>query len=418
MTLRNLRFHIRLDAFQRFLSLAAMATIAASLAACSSLPRDPVPLSIFEPLTVDGFDNIRIHPFTDVKPGVRDLREAFATEGAEGYSRQANGTRLYEYLAVSGGGSDGAFGAGLLNGWTAKGDRPNFKIVTGVSTGALIAPFAFLGSARDEEIKQAYTTVDAERIFIIHNLITILSGESLADTGPFRSMVSHYITPEILDAIAAEHRKGRRLYVATTDMDREEPVIWNLGAIAASDHPQRLDLFRNVLIASAAVPAVFPPVLFKVREHGQVYDELHADGGLFFQAFFVTLLIDLPGLTKSVLPKDESAVHRLFVIRDGTLAPQRIQVRRSVASIATRGISTLFKVSGLNDIYRLYLGAERTGVEFNYISMPEDYKRSTNQEFDMVEMNRQFQLGFGMGVGGIPWRQLPPNVVPVQEKED
>src|SRR5262249_25685687 len=150
------------------------------------------------------------------------------------YETRPDGTHVYNYLAISGGGSDGAFGTGILNGWTERGDRPAFKVVTGVSTGALIAPFAFLGSSYDPQVKEAYTTVNPDRIYVLRRLISVLWEEALADNKPLKDLVSHYVTMDVLDAIAKEHAKGRRLYVASTNMDREEPVIWDLGKIASS----------------------------------------------------------------------------------------------------------------------------------------------------------------------------------------
>jgi predicted patatin/cPLA2 family phospholipase len=382
------------------------------LTGCGTLLRDPVPLEAQNDPSIPGFTDIRFFPLTDVEPMRKAIREAFLTETPDNYEMLADGWRRYNYLAVSGGGSDGAFGAGILNGWSANGKRPAFKVVTGVSTGALIAPLAFLGSAHDPQIKEAYTTVDRGGILVERQVISMLWEESVADNKPLKELVTTYITPAVLDAIAVEHAKGRRLYVASTNMDREEPVIWDMGAIASSKNSARLDLFRSILVASASIPAIFPPTLIKVNLDGKQYDEMHCDGGVFFQSFFVGALVDLPALIREA-HRDYSGrlIQSLYVIRNGSTTPNRKQIPRGLRSISGRAVATLLKVSGINDLYRLFLSTEHDSVDFYYIALPVDYVRSTDEEFNEAEMNRQYQLGYKLGAGGIPWRRLPPGYV-------
>ena len=272
------------------------------------------------------FRRIRDHPLLsalDANFGLPDLTDAYRVEGPDQYETQPDGTVVYNYLALSGGGSAGAFGAGILNGWTAKGDRPKFKVVTGVSTGALISTFAFLGSDYDDELKEAYTTVDASHIYVVRNLFSILWSESATDNKPFRDMINKYLTEKVLDEVAAEHKKGRRLYIMTTDLDRELPVVWDLGAIASSSSPRRLALYRQVVLASASIPAVFPPVLINVTVDGKPYDELHVDGGVFAQSFFIGNALDLKKTVHDAHPDwNKDAVQRLYVIRNGRIDAQ------------------------------------------------------------------------------------------------
>ena len=403
--------------FARTFGWTFAAVVALGLGACTSLTRNPVPLEAQVDPSVGTYEDIRFFPLTEAEP-VRDaIHAAFINETADCYETLPDGTHVYNYLAVSGGGSDGAFGSGILNGWTANGDRPSFKVVTGVSTGALIAPFAFLGSAYDPQVKEAYTTVNPDRIYAVRRLIAILWEEAVADNKPLKDLVSHYITKDVLEAIAKEHAKGRRLYVASTNMDREEPVIWDLGQIASSKSPDRLELFRNVLVASAAIPSVFPPMLVKVKLDGKEYDEMHADGGVFFQSFFVGSIVDLPNLIREAHPDFTSkVVQRLYVIRNGSISPKRKQIKRGIGSISARAIGTLLKVSGMNDLYRLYLSTRDDDVEFRYVSLPADYVRSTDEEFNEAEMNRQYALGYQMGVDGIPWKTSPPGYILPDEK--
>jgi predicted acylesterase/phospholipase RssA len=261
--------------------IVAALACALMLTACGTILRNAAPVALAEKASMVGFSEIRFYPFTDPAPARKMLEAAFHTETPESYEEQPDGSRVYSYLSVSGGGSDGAFGAGLINGWTEAGNRPHFKVVTGVSTGALIAPFAFLGPEYDAILKKSYTTVDASAIFIVRSLLSILWSESLTDTAPLKTMVASYIDESVLEAIATEHAKGRRLLVATSNLDAEQPVIWDMGAIASSKDPKRLDLFRTIMVASASIPMVFPPAMIDVDIDGQKYDEMHVDGGVF-----------------------------------------------------------------------------------------------------------------------------------------
>ena len=214
-------------------------------------------------------------------------------------------------LSLSGGGDNGAFGAGLLVGWTAHGDRPKFKLVTGVSTGSLIAPFAFLGSEYDAALTDVYTNIDPGKVFEKRFLpVAALAQNGLSDTHPLYDLISHYVDEPLLARIAAEYEKGRLLLIQTTDLDAGRPVVWNIGAIAASGRPEAIDLVRHILLASASIPAAFPPVMFDVEVEGQSYQEMHVDGGAVSQAFLVPTGLD---------PNDRP--------REGRVSPQK---RRSL----------------------------------------------------------------------------------------
>jgi hypothetical protein len=380
-----------------------------SITACSSIPRHAEPIGTAANAQIAGFSGVRYLPLTNPEPIQEMLRHAFLNESSESYEEQADGSRAYSYLSISGGGSDGAFGAGLLNGWTKIGGRPEFKVVTGVSTGALIAPFAFLGPAYDDKLKQAYTTVDSSRIFIARSLLAVLWSESLNDTAPLREMVASFIDQKVLAAIAVENAKGRRLLVASTNLDAEEPVVWDLGAIASSNNPKKLDLFRTVLVASASIPAVFPPTMIDVVVDGKKYDEMHVDGGVFFQSFSIGSLIDLSSTIRAAHQDYAGKVlQRLYVIRNGRVTPDPEQVKRGLSSIAERSILSLFKVSGINDLWRLYLSTIHDDAEFRFISIPLDYKGETEEQFNKAEMTRQYYYGEKMALSGIPWLSIPP----------
>lgn len=391
------------------------------LAACADIGRHPAPPNQ-PPPTFEGFEKVRYYPLDprdshdEWKDWTAAIADSYKNEPADSYVMGADGVATYSYLAVSGGGSDGAFGAGLLNGWTKSGTRPKFKIVTGVSTGSLIAPFAFLGPDYDDEMKQAYTTISADNVMIAHDLLSILWSESLSDNAPFREMVSHYVTEKFLDAVAAEHAKGRLLLILTTDLDREQPVIWDMGEIAASKSPLRVHLFREVLIASASVPTMFPPVMLKVKVNGETRDEMHVDGGVFMQSFFVGSSADLKAMVRKAHPDwAKDSLHSLYIIRNSFVTPIARPVKRSLGDISSRSISGLLKVSGINDLYRMYVGVVGKEFEMRYVAIPADYVPSTDEQFNHAEMVRLFNVGEREGINGIPWRTLPPGYRPPPE---
>ena len=253
----------------RFWALCAVTILAVG---CSTLPDRPhYDVKDLQDAEVIGFPR-------DIRTwGDGDLTSfhKVVTTAREQQRRAQTGQLPVDVLALSGGGEDGAFGAGLLVGWSQRGDRPVFEVVTGVSTGSLIAPFAFLGTSYDAQLREAYTTIDRKNVLLFQNIFAILSGESLATTAPLREMIGRFVTPELLSAVAAEHNKGRRLFVVTTNLDFQRPVLWDMGKIANSGSPATAELFREILVASASIPGVFPPVYFDVQSGGRRFKEMH-----------------------------------------------------------------------------------------------------------------------------------------------
>jgi len=216
----------------------------------------------------------------------------------------------HRYLAISGGAATGAFGVGLLIGWGDRGDRPDFTVVTGVSTGALAAPFVFLGRDYDELLRNLYTSISTGDILKKSNYFNRFFGDSVMDSEPLAALLERHIDEPMMEAIAAESEKGRRLYIGTTHLDAARPVIWNISNIARSGHPGALDLIRQVLLASASIPALFPPVLIEVEADGRSYDEMHVDGGVTAQIFFYPSGIDWSRvLEKFRVPGTPPVVH-------------------------------------------------------------------------------------------------------------
>lgn len=312
-------------------------------------------------------------------------------------------------LAVSGGGAEGAFGAGLLRGWTESGSRPEFWYVSGVSTGALIAPFAFLGPEYDEVLERVYTTVRTSDLIEERGPMAMLTSDAAAGTEGLRALIAECIDEDLLDAIAREHERGRRLFIGTTNLDLMQPVYWSIGHIAASGHPESLGLVRDVLLASASVPAAFPPVYIEVEVDGQRYDEMHVDGGTASQVFAYPGMFDLRKRMQEV--GYDTRGWRMYVIRNSRLEPARSHVPPRFAPIAERAVSALVRSQGVGDLYQIYLITRRDKIEFNLAMIPDSFDRAARELFDPEYMRDLYAVGREMARGGVPWRATPPTYV-------
>ncbi len=320
-------------------------------------------------------------------------------------STRINGRPVVETLALSGGGGDGAFGAGILTGWTERGDRPQFEVVTGVSAGAIIAPFAYLGPRYDRALKEIWTQYQTSQLVTAQILPGILGGSSLADTTPLENLIAQYADKQLLREVAAEYRKGRLLFVLTTNLDAQRPVVWNLGEIAASGHPNALELFRKAIMASAAIPGAFPPVAFPVEVDGKKYDELHVDGGTTREVF--VLPVNVPFKTYDRL-YDKPPIRRLYIVKNGKIAPEQQVVNAKTLDIVSRSISTLIKNQNLGELYRIHRMAQDAGADFNFIAVPVTFNVKSNQFFDPAYQSALFEEGRKMGAAGVPWKKTPP----------
>jgi predicted patatin/cPLA2 family phospholipase len=316
-----------------------------------------------------------------------------------------NGTHEFSILALSGGGEHGAFGAGLLDGWSESGRRPIFSIVTGISTGALMAPFAFLGSAYDQRLKALYTEMSFHGI-LSGNPIMGLFGEGLYNTRPLQRIVSRQVDQTMLADIAAAHRQGRRLFVVTTNLDAQRPVLWNMGAIANSGRPGALELFRKVLVASASVPGLFDPVFIDAEANGHHFKEMHVDGGTALEVLAIPLKLAAAGRL--------AATHRppgqLYIIINNILEPTFQVTKPKTLSITARAFNTLIKSDFYDTILGSYLFAEKQGFKFNLAYIPNNFKFATHELIDPNYMNALFELGRSHGRLGGNWEHLPPRL--------
>jgi len=378
---------------------------------CSAPKRmEAVPPNLEVQAIIPGIPDVRYWAGEDNSDFIREVVQGLDREKAflakSGYKGPLP---VAEFLAISGGGDDGAFGAGLLVGWTAAGNRPQFKGVTGISTGALIAPFAFLGPAYDAQLKEVYTSISPKDVLKRRSIISALLKDSMADNTPLFNLMKKYVNKEMLDAIAAEYAKGRFLFIATTNIDAQRTVIWNMGKIAASGNPNALELFQRILLASAAIPAVFPPVLIDVEAEGKPYQEMHVDGGAMAQLFVYppTLRAQDINVTRE---------RRVYIIRNARLDPNWAQTERRTLSIAGRAISSLIQSQGMGDLYLIYLVAQRDGVDYNLAYIPESFKAVHKEDFDTEYMRQLFDLGYKLGANGYPWAKTPPGYVETEKK--
>lgn len=394
-------------AFQR---LGAVVLVGLLCGCAAAGARNPVPAALEEDALVVGMEAETIRFWGDELPPNAEAvsRKRWAQIKAHRPEFRRGGRRpVMTSLALSGGGSDGAFGAGLLVGWTASGTRPKFDVVTGVSTGALTAPFAFLGPKYDPALTEVFTHSDTGDIAAFRPVRGLLGGSSLASNAPLAKVVATYVDQNFLAEVAAEHAKGRRLLIGTTNLDAERPVIWDMGEIASSGRPESLQLFRTILLASAAIPAVFPPGFIKVSADGTTYDEMHVDGGATREVFLVPQQLHTAKFDARLPVKP---IRRTYIIRNGHVAPQYKAVRPRTMSIAGRAVSSLIKSQGIGDLYQLYVFCQRNGIGYNLAYIPDDVRDTSTQSFDPVYMTKLYDTGYQLARNGYPWKKRPPQL--------
>ena len=370
---------------------------------CSAILRNPVPNEIHRQVSVLDRQDLRFwgdrqalqeHPVFDQSSSdtlQRHFGDIMHTE--------------HHYLAISGGGADGAYGAGLLAGWSEQGTRPEFTMVTGISTGALTAPFAFLGPAYDQQMKELYTTLDTSRIFIRRSVFSMLRGDSLVDSAPLMRMLKKHITDQLVADIAREYRRGRSLHIGTTNLDAGRPVVWNIGRIANSGHPDSAPLIRQILLASAAIPGVFPPAYIRVQgPDGRTYEEMHVDGGTSAQIFLYPSRTNWAELMRLL---DVQGTPTAYLIRNSRFLPDFDPVRARVPDIAARSVASLIRTQGIGDTYRIAAIAKRDGVAVELTWIPTSAPRDTGEEiFDPEYMSALFDYGYRRAINGEAWTSI------------
>lgn len=326
-----------------------------------------------------------------------------------------NGRPHVEYLALSGGADDGAFGAGLLTGWSKRGDRPRFEVVTGVSAGALIAPYAYLGPRYDAQLAELWNNFDSSSVATPQVLAGLLGADALADSTPLRNLIAKHVDRRMLREIAQEYRNGRLLLIGTTNLDAQRQVIWNMGeiAVAAQNDQEAAQLFRDVLLASASLPGIFPPVHVKVRVGDKVFEEMHVDGGPTRQVFLAPAQFSLKTFDR-LYPKPP---HRtIYVIRNGKIGPEYEAVQSNVLAISARSLYTLTKNQGMGDLNQIYTMAQRDGAAFRLASVPPSFDVKSTKAFDPAYMRSLFDVGRRVGESGNAWVSSPLQAARVAQR--
>ena len=357
----------------------------------------PVPVDLIYDAEIPGMPDVRVL----INPENFDFSDTLTYKSQKKLGKPFNKDKaVVDLLVLSGGGPDGAFGAGFLSGLTDSGQRPAYDIVTGVSTGALIAPAAFIGSSYDSVLKNIYTKVTDKDILgsDIKDLL-LGKGPSFFNTKPLRQVLKKAISEELVNAIADEYAKGRQLYVLTTNIEAKRVVLWDMGAIASYRTPRSLELFRNVVIASSSIPAAFPPTRFKVMAGGKIYEELHVDGSVGTQMFGCLLL------TEQIKGTDSKG--RIFIVRNGKLWDDPGSVHPSMGEVAAASLSMILTNQGYNDLLRMYTLSKSSGVDFNCAFVPQNFHATASGMFDPKYMTKIFKLGYDKAMSKEPWQKAP-----------
>jgi len=360
--------------------LGAFVVCGLAVSACATIPRLDTPPAASLAAAPPGFSRpIRADSLD------REFFEANATIMTEGVKAASDGS--IDILALSGGGAGGAFGAGVVVGLARADTRPKYEIVTGVSTGALIAPFAFLGPQWNGTLTEAFSGKATNGLLVSRGL-GALFGVGVFQGAPLRSLIERFVTDDLIAAVAKEAATGRLLLVATTNLDREETQIWNLGAIAMQGGPRARDLFRDVLVASASVPGVFPPVMIEVEDGGRPFQEMHVDGGAstpFFIAPDIAMILEFaPEALRGA---------NIYVVVNGQGATMARSTRNNTIDIVARSFTAV-----LNHMTRTLLSqtdafAQRNDMSFVFTVMPQDLAFEGSLAFEEKDMKAIFDYG-------------------------
>jgi predicted acylesterase/phospholipase RssA len=333
---------------------------------------------------------------------------AAAREGVIRYLERLHGHAL-NILEISGGGQNGAFGAGVLKGWRESGTRPEFDIVTGVSTGALLASHAFLGTAADDAVlEEAFTSISQKDIYLRQDLLDmIFGGNALVQTRPLQAMIAEMITPELLQRVATAYDQDRVLLIATTNLDYSQTWVWNLSLIAKRGGPKALDTYRKALLASASPPVAFPPV--------EIDGHLFADGMIRANLLVVGLTgEDAPGPP----PYGPGTV---YVIQNGKGNQPAKALTNNLQNIAGTALGQMMDGFTTSLMIRAYIGANSHGYHFRLADIPNDAATGNNPlAFDPAEMQAGFDAGYELGSHPGRWLDAPRNVgdVPLWAYQD
>lgn len=383
------------------------------LAGCAATPR-PTPPPAGASLE-DPFGAVPFHLADEAIPSVylEGILEAMHAKRSQ-LAQSGSGEKIpYRALTLSGGGSRGAYGAGVLTGWTERGDRPEFDVVTGISTGALLATHAFLGSEYDDKL-EIYKTITNEDVFErkgrLSTIVSALKSAAGFSTEPLRATLLSVIDEDMLDRVAEEHRKGRRLFIGSTNLDGNAFTIWDMGVIARSDRPDRLDRYIDAVMASAAFPIAFPPVYIEVEKEGSTFTEMHVDGGVRETVFFFEYF-SLAGFRQAFEAagfSDDDFHQELYLLVNGQVTPggstTYSPVEGKVGPVIDATITSLMAKVTQSSAYRLWVLAMAYGADFHVTFIPPDYTLTSGTlEFIPPDQTALFEFGYRRAVDETAW---------------
>jgi len=372
----------------RCLRLTGIVILSLLLTACTTKSRvyEAPSIKEYHNASIEGYHNIRYW-------GDKTAHYDYSRSNIKKFSANKSFRKRIDVLALSGGAEDGAYGAGFLKGWSERGDRPEFTTVTGISTGAIIAPCAFLGPKYDDIIKRLYTETSQKNIFSL-SLIETLFGSSLGDTTPLRKILAQEIDDTFVAELAEEAKKGRLLQIGTTNLDAQRPVVWEITEIALSGRSDAKNLIINIMLASSSIPGAFPPVLIDVVIDGKRHQEVHVDGGVTRQIFVYPHDLDIRKFQRllNIYPQKN-----MWLIRNAKVDPDYTPVPLSLSEIAKRSIRTLIKYQGRGDLINIISLAKRDGFNVHITNVPKNFHAPIHESFDKEYMKALYQVGYEKG---------------------
>ncbi|CAN5563675.1 hypothetical protein BH11PLA2_BH11PLA2_04860 [soil metagenome] len=366
------------------------------------------------PTQMEADELSRMNDFVKVAGELQQRQRAeFAAENVGKPSRPPR-----HVLCLSGGGSFGAFSAGVLCGWTQSGTRPDFDVVTGISTGSLLAPFAFLGPKYDAQMKRFFTTVHKRDIYRLQ-LLTFLWKPSFATNAPMGKLMEEIVTPEMISEIAVEHTRGRRLYIGSTELEGKRFIVWDIGGIACRGKGESdRKLILQILLGSSAIPGFFPPSEIEVNVDGKAYTEKHGDGGVSQAIFFRPPFVP-PEHRANLKAHNLADVHIWNIVAGKLYADPEVQKPKAL-DLAGTSVSTIIYAQTRGDLQRIFLMSLLSGMDYNLTSIPVEFDAPKSAtDFNPEPMTKMFNEGVRLSCSGNAWRKLPPGALPgetIQER--
>ena len=380
-----------------------------ALSGCAHV-RNAVPERLVGKAVVTGMPDMRYYTG---KPNPlfmqQSLADSFRQEGKSDYL--VHGIKTYPALIIGGGVSNSAYGIGLLKGWSEQGSRPVFKIVTGYSSGSLMAVATFAGGEYERHLASLFTSISTKDVVTQKSIFHVMFGNSVYSSDLFAKKINDIMDENLMVTIAKEHAKGRRLYVGTTDLDAQGFVVWDMGAIASRGDPDSIRVFRKIILASCSFPAMLPPVYFQVEADGKRYDEMHVDGGVVGGVFYIhQLMEDVRPIIESSGAGFKEFRTRLYFLNLCYVTPHSTQVEANLPAITSRLIETYGASKMLGDTYRMYAFSKAKGWDYNLAYIPEDFDFNQKEMFDKQEMQRLFKRGYDDAIAGYRWHKAPPGI--------